>query len=253
MSIPRACGAAGVRALVVLSAGFSELGREGAARQAELLAICRASGMRLVGPNCLGVLNTDVGLNASFAPVAPPAGHVAFGSQSGAFGIAAIAEAVRRGLGLSSFVSTGNKADLSGNDLLQHWESDDSTDVIGWNVGGTGFEIVLTAGVADVIAQHFPAETAAFLADHSLAVGDVAAWVAHPGGPRILEAFEHALDVPRDALARSWETLDRVGNLSSAAVLHVLADTLDSGATGPALLFALGPGVSAEFVLLELP
>jgi acetyl coenzyme A synthetase (ADP forming)-like protein len=129
--VARACGAAGVLALVVLSAGFSELGREGAARQAELLGVCRASGMRLVGPNCLGVLNTDVGLNASFAPEAPPAGHVAFGSQSGAFGIAAVAEAVRRGLGLSSFVSTGNKADLSGNDLLQHWEGDGSTDVIG--------------------------------------------------------------------------------------------------------------------------
>jgi acetyl coenzyme A synthetase (ADP forming)-like protein len=129
--VARACGAAGVRALVVLSAGFTELGREGAARQAELLAICRASGMRLVGPNCLGVLNTAAGLNASFAPVAPPAGHVAFGSQSGAFGIAAVSEAVRRGLGLSSFVSTGNKADLSGNDLLQHWEGDDDTGVIG--------------------------------------------------------------------------------------------------------------------------
>jgi acetyl coenzyme A synthetase (ADP forming)-like protein len=129
--VARDCGAAGVRALVVLSAGFAELGREGAARQAELLSICRAGGMRLVGPNCLGVLNTEVGLNATFAPAAPPAGRVAFGSQSGAFGIAAVAEAMRRGLGLSSFVSTGNKADLSGNDLLQYWEDDDGTDVIG--------------------------------------------------------------------------------------------------------------------------
>jgi acetate---CoA ligase (ADP-forming) len=131
VDVARACGAAGVRGLVVLSAGFAEIGREGARRQAELLAVCRASGMRLVGPNCLGVLNTAVSLNASFAPVAPPAGHVAFGSQSGAFGIAAVAEAVRRGLGLSSFVSTGNKADLSGNDLLQHWEADEDTGVIG--------------------------------------------------------------------------------------------------------------------------
>lgn len=129
----------------------------------------------------------------------------------------------------------------------------DTTDVIGWNVGGTGFEIVLTAGVAEVIAQHFPAETAAFLAEHGLAVADIAAWVAHPGGPRVLEAFEDALGVPREALALSWACLDRVGNLSSSAVLHVLADTLDSGASGPGLLFALGPGVSAEFVLLELP
>jgi acetate---CoA ligase (ADP-forming) len=129
--VARDCGAAGVRALVVLSAGFAELGRRGAERQAELLSVCRATGMRLVGPNCLGVLNTAVGLNATFAPAAPPTGRVAFGSQSGAFGIAAVAEAMRRGLGLSSFVSTGNKADLSGNDLLQYWENDDGTDVIG--------------------------------------------------------------------------------------------------------------------------
>ena len=133
VEVARECGAAGVRALVVLSAGFAEVGAAGVARQAELLAVCRAAGMRLVGPNCLGVLNTaaDVGLNASFAPVAPTPGHVAFASQSGAFGIAAVAEAARRGLGLSSFVSTGNKADLSGNDLLQYWEGDPGTDVIG--------------------------------------------------------------------------------------------------------------------------
>jgi acetyl coenzyme A synthetase (ADP forming)-like protein len=131
--VARECGAAGVRALVVLSAGFTETGPRGDALQTELLEACRAGGMRLVGPNCLGVLNTapDVGLNATFAPVAPPPGRIAFASQSGAFGIAAVAEAARRGLGLSSFVSTGNKADLSGNDLLQYWEQDAGTDVIG--------------------------------------------------------------------------------------------------------------------------
>jgi len=98
VDVARQCGAAGVRALVVLSAGFSEVGGRGRDRQAELLSVCRASGMRLVGPNCLGVLNTaaDVALNASFAPVAPPPGSVAFASQSGAFGIAAVAEAAQR-------------------------------------------------------------------------------------------------------------------------------------------------------------
>jgi len=133
VQVARECGAAGVSALVVLSAGFAEVGPRGRDLQAELLDVCRASGMRLIGPNCLGVLNTaeDVGLNATFAPVAPPPGGVAFASQSGAFGIAAIAEAARRGLGLSSFVSTGNKADLSGNDLLRYWENDAATDVIG--------------------------------------------------------------------------------------------------------------------------
>lgn len=129
----------------------------------------------------------------------------------------------------------------------------DTHGVIGWTVGGSGFEIVLTAGVADVIERAFPAEVAAFLADNDTAVADVAAWVAHPGGPRVLDAFAHALEVHPGRFALSWASLDRVGNLSSAAVLHVLADTIaarpEPGSTG--LLFALGPGVSAEFVLLE--
>ena len=131
----------------------------------------------------------------------------------------------------------------------------DTREVIGWNIGSTGFEIVLTAGVAEVIERHFPAEVAAFLADHELAVDDVAAWIAHPGGPKVLEAFAHALDLPRDRFDTSWATLDRVGNLSSAAVLHVLADTINAGVTpgGSGLLFALGPGVSAEFVLVQWP
>jgi alkylresorcinol/alkylpyrone synthase len=130
----------------------------------------------------------------------------------------------------------------------------DTREVIGWNIGGSGFEIVLTAGVAEVIERHFPAEVAAFLADNGLGIADVASWVAHPGGPRVLEAFEHSLDLPHAALEKSWASLDRVGNLSSAAVLHVLADTIAAGgrAAGDAgMLFALGPGVSAEFVLLE--
>ena len=96
------------------SGGFGEDGPEGEARQAELLRICRETGMRLVGPNCLGVLNTSsaVQMDATFAPRRPPAGRIAFASQSGAYGIAALDHAERRGLGLSSFVSMGNKADL---------------------------------------------------------------------------------------------------------------------------------------------
>ena len=128
----RACGAAGVRALVVLSGGFLNGGKEGRARLQELLAICRRSGMRLVGPSSLGVLNTDraLRLNATSAPVAPVHGPVAMASQSGAIGIAAISEATRRGVGLSSFASTGDKADLSGNDFLQFWERDEATRVV---------------------------------------------------------------------------------------------------------------------------
>ncbi len=128
----RACAAHGVRALVVLSAGFAETGPEGAARQAQLLGVCRDAGLRLVGPNCLGVLNTGppARLDATFVPGRPPAGSVAFASQSGAYGIAALDLARRRGLGLSSFVSLGNKAELSGNDLVRFWEHDPRTDVV---------------------------------------------------------------------------------------------------------------------------
>jgi acetate---CoA ligase (ADP-forming) len=132
VDVARDCAAAGVGALVVLSAGFSEVGEAGERRQRELVAVCRAAGMRLVGPNCLGVINTDpaVSLNASFAPGAPPPGRVGFASQSGAFGIAALDLAQSHGIGLSSFISAGDKADLSGNDFLQYWEADERTDVI---------------------------------------------------------------------------------------------------------------------------
>jgi acetyl coenzyme A synthetase (ADP forming)-like protein len=128
----RECAAKGVRAIVVLSAGFAEVGPEGAARQRELLDVCRAAGMRLVGPNCLGVLNTDpeVRLNATFGPSFPPAGSVGFLSQSGALGLAIVDQAQALELGLSSFVSNGNKADISGNDLVQYWEQDEATDLI---------------------------------------------------------------------------------------------------------------------------
>jgi len=127
----RECVAAGARALVVISAGFAEMGGAGIARQRALLEICRGAGVRLVGPNCLGVLNTDpeVSLNATFVPHQASAGAIAFLSQSGGLGIAIIEAAARLGVGLSSFVSIGNKADLSGNDFLQYWEQDAATKV----------------------------------------------------------------------------------------------------------------------------
>lgn len=131
LAVARECGAAGVRALVVISAGFAETGVEGARRQDELLEVCRRAGMRIVGPNCLGVLNTAsaVCLNATFAPHPALPGSVGFMSQSGGLGIAIIEAAGRLEIGLSSFVSVGNKADLSGNDLLRYWEQDPGTDV----------------------------------------------------------------------------------------------------------------------------
>src|SRR6185503_2907173 len=127
-----ACARKGVKALVVISAGFSETGQEGKARQAELVNVCRGAGMRLIGPNCMGIANTNpaVLLDATFAPGVPPRGRVGFSSQSGALGLAIMEFAGSLGLGISTFVSVGNKADISGNDLLRYWEADDDTDVI---------------------------------------------------------------------------------------------------------------------------
>ncbi len=124
--------AAGAHGLVVVSAGFAEAGEQGAAAQRALIDAAHAAGMRVVGPNCLGIANTDpaVRLNATLAPALPAAGRVGFFSQSGALGVALLAEADRRGLGLSSFVSAGNRADVSGNDLLQYWQDDPGTDAV---------------------------------------------------------------------------------------------------------------------------
>ena len=126
------CGRKGVRALVVISAGFKEVGGEGVALETALRESVRRYGMRLVGPNCLGILNTeeDVRLNATFAPVQPPPGRIAFSSQSGALGLAILDYARQLNLGISHFVSVGNKADVSGNDLLEFWERDPNTDLI---------------------------------------------------------------------------------------------------------------------------
>ena len=120
----------GTKALCVISAGFAEIGPEGRARQSELLALVRAHGARLVGPNCLGIASTAVGLNATFAPRAFPPGRIGFSSQCGALGLALLERAEARGLGVSAFVSIGNKADVSSNDLLEWWEDDEKTDVV---------------------------------------------------------------------------------------------------------------------------
>ena len=120
----------GVRALCVISAGFAETGEEGRERQEHLLALVRAHGARLVGPNCLGVAVPGRGLNATFAPRALPAGRIGFSSQSGALGLALLEKAAERALGFSSFISIGNKADVSSNDLLEWWEDDPATDLV---------------------------------------------------------------------------------------------------------------------------
>ena len=120
----------GVKAVCVISAGFAEVGSEGEERQRALLAMIRAHGARLLGPNCLGISSAAVRLNATFASRSAPPGNIGFSSQSGALGLALLEACESRGLGLSAFVSIGNKADVSSNDLLEWWEDDPSTDVV---------------------------------------------------------------------------------------------------------------------------
>ncbi len=126
------CGEAGVKGLVVISAGFREVGGEGVVREQDLLDQVRKYGMRLVGPNCMGVLNTDpdIRMNATFAPTTPAAGNVAFLSQSGAMGVTILDYAREYGIGVSKFLSLGNKADISGNDALEYLGGDERTSVI---------------------------------------------------------------------------------------------------------------------------
>jgi alkylresorcinol/alkylpyrone synthase len=127
----------------------------------------------------------------------------------------------------------------------------DSASVIGWDIGGTGFRIVLTAAVADTIDANIATDVDGILSDHGLTRADVTSWIAHPGGPRVLEAFERGLGLRREQLEPSWRLLDAVGNLSSSSVLHLLADQFEQAPGAHGLLFALGPGVTSEYVLLR--
>ena len=120
----------GVRAICVISAGFAETGGAGREREEKLVALVRAHGARLIGPNCLGIAVSSASLNATFGPRALPAGTIGFSSQSGALGLALLEKAAERNLGLSAFVSIGNKADVSSNDLLEYWEQDSQTNLV---------------------------------------------------------------------------------------------------------------------------
>ena len=127
------CADAGVRAVVVPSEGFAETGPEGRALQHQLLVTARRLGMRLLGPNSFGLINTDpeFSLNASLAPQLPPQGSLGLFSQSGGLAVALLASTRRRGLGISTFASAGNRADISGNDLMQYWMDDEATQAVG--------------------------------------------------------------------------------------------------------------------------
>lgn len=134
----------------------------------------------------------------------------------------------------------------------------DSERTMGWDISETGFRIVLSAGVPDVIASYVGEDVGDFLADHDLKTSDIAGWVCHPGGPKVLDAMEEALDLHDGQLDVTWRSLTSIGNLSSSSILHVLADTMAGrSVVGPpelgthGLMLAMGPGFCAEMVLLQ--
>jgi alkylresorcinol/alkylpyrone synthase len=129
----------------------------------------------------------------------------------------------------------------------------DSQGTMGWDVNSSGFGLVLSPDVADVVERYLPDDVTNFLATHGLTIADVPTWVSHPGGPKVIESIVGSLGLPDDALELTWRSLSEVGNLSSASVLHVLRDTIakrpDAGS--PGLMMAMGPGFCSELVMLR--
>jgi acetate---CoA ligase (ADP-forming) len=239
---------AGVRALCVISAGFAETGTEGAARQEELLELVRGHGARLLGPNCLGIAVAGPRLNATFGPRALPAGNVGFSSQSGALGLAVLERAAERRLGLSSFVSVGNKADISSNDLLEYWEDDPQTDVVllylesfgnprkfarvARRVARTKPIVAMKAGRTSAGARAASSHTAA-LAGSEAAVDAL----FHQAGVLRVDTLEELLDVTSLLATQPLPRGRRVAVLTNAGGLGILcADACESaGLTLPPL------------------
>ena len=242
--IARECAAAGIKSLVVVSSGFAEVGEEGREMQRRLLAVCRESGMRLVGPNCLGVLNAAPGirLNATFATSLPQPGGAGLMSQSGALGISAVEFAGARGMGISSFVSVGNKADLSGNDVLQYWEADSRTSVcmlylesfgnprkfarIARRVAHSKPIVVVKSGRTPAGSRATGSHTGALLADSDITVD---ALFAQAGVIRT-ETVSEFLDVTSLLASQPLPAGGRVGIITNAGGPGILcADRLQAG------------------------
>ncbi len=128
----------------------------------------------------------------------------------------------------------------------------DSLRTMGWDVGSTGLQLVLSVDVPEVVGHYLPGDAANFLGAHDLTVQDIRTWVSHPGGPKVIEAIVASLGLPDDALELTWRSLADIGNLSSSSVLHVLRDTIAKGpVAGPGVMMAMGPGFCSELVLLQ--
>ena len=266
--VVESCRRKGVHGLVVMTAGFADggTGEEtaggsgGIDAQRHMVAVARAAGMRVVGPNCLGMINTDpaVRMNATLAPVVPAAGRIGFFAQSGALGIAILADAASRGLGLSTFVSAGNRADVSGNDLLQYWHGDDRTEVVLLYLESFGNPRKF-ARLARVLARTKPV-IAVKSGRHSRVTPGLAANSAPLSDATVATLFEQSGVIRTPGLTTAFDVAQllstqpvprggRVGIVGNSSALGVLAVDfcLDAGLTVPAdAPVDLGVNVSAE-------
>jgi acyl-CoA synthetase (NDP forming)/RimJ/RimL family protein N-acetyltransferase len=254
LTVVEECAAANVHGLMVVSAGFAERDADGALAQAALVRAVRGNGMRLVGPNCLGVANTDpaIRLNATLAPLLPRPGNVGFFSQSAALGIGLLAEADRRGLGLSSFVSAGNRADVSGNDVLQYWRQDPATEVVLLYLETFGNPRKF-ARIARALARDKPVVAVASPVRRPGAIdtSGVAALFANSGVIRV-DTVTELFDVGLLAAGQPLPAGFRLGVVTNAAALGVLTVVKAPAAglhVGSGYPVDVGPSASvAEFV-----
>ena len=242
LGVAEECGAKGVKGLVVITAGFAEVGGEGVERERALLDVVRRHGMRMVGPNCMGVLNSNpaVSMNGTFAPTMPPYGPVGFISQSGAMGLSILDYAEELGIGIHQFVSVGNKADVSGNDLLLYWADDPDIRVILMYLESFGnprrfFQIarkltrkkpifVVKAGRTAAGARAASSHTAA-LAGTDIAADALMEQCGVMRAQTVEELFDYAMAFPRLPLPKG----DRVAIISNAGgPAIILADACES-------------------------
>jgi acyl-CoA synthetase (NDP forming)/GNAT superfamily N-acetyltransferase len=253
----RDCAGAGVHGLVVISGGYAESGGTGAAEERDLAAAAHAVGMRVVGPNCLGIANTDpsVRLNATLAPRLPARGNVGFFSQSGALGVALLDQARRRGLGLSTFVSAGNRVDVSGNDLLQYWQDDPDTHVVMLYLENFGNarkfgRLVRRLGRDKPVVAVAPRLLSASAVSAGPDVVAQAALFTRSGVIRV-DTVAEMFDVGVLLAHQPLPTGPRVGVVTNSAALGVLAAAACPGvglAVAPGYPVDLGPEVESAIV-----
>ena len=232
--VVESCRVKGVHGLVMMTGGFSDAGLDGAQAQRRMATVVRGAGMRLLGPNCLGMINTDpqVRVNASLAPVVPPAGSIGFFCQSGALGMAILADAAARSMGLSTFVSAGNRADVSGNDLLQYWHGDDRTEVVLLYLESFGNPRKF-ARLARVLARTKPVIAVksgrhsqivpGLVATSSALSDDVVATLFEQAGVIRTPGLTTAFDVAQLLSTQPVPRGDRIGIIGNSSALGVLA------------------------------